>query len=81
MKELIATTDSMGLEPKPESLWWTSTSAQERNANMNLIAKDKIFTFPFEMSGRGIPSLEASKNRMRRKSLVQAHIYRSKSVG
>ena len=36
--------DCLALEPKPDPLWWTtSTCAQERKADMNLIAMDKTF--------------------------------------
>ena len=29
IKELLVTANGLGLEPKPESPWWTSTCAQE----------------------------------------------------
>ena len=69
MKEFLVTPDGLGLEPMPDSLWWTSTSAQERKHDMDLVAMDMSFTPPlmdsfvilghaFERSSKGIPSLD-----------------------
>ena len=65
-EKLVVTADSLGLEPKLESLWWASTCAQEGKADLNMTAMDKIFTFPcmergvivghaFERSGKEYP--------------------------
>ena len=45
MKDLEVSSGGQRLQPKPESLWWTSTCAQESETGMNLVAADKDLYF------------------------------------
>ena len=48
MRGLIAEASKLDLEPKPASLWWTSTYASEEKIDMNLGTTTGCYTFPFE---------------------------------
>ena len=47
-KDLIEEAGKMDLEPKPASLWWTSTCASEEKEDMILGTSKGCYTFPFE---------------------------------
>ena len=51
MQDLSVAADGLGMEQKPESLWWTSRCAQVCNIDMNIVVADEIFTFPFKKRG------------------------------
>ena len=47
-KDLIEEAGIVDLEPKPASLWWTSTSASEEMEDMILGTSKGCYKFPFE---------------------------------
>ena len=48
LKDLIEEAAEVELEPKPASLWWTSTNASEEKEEMILGTWTGCFKFPFE---------------------------------
>ena len=48
LKDLIEEAAEMDLEPKPASLWWTSTYASEEKEDMILGTSKGCYKFPFE---------------------------------
>ena len=48
LKDLIEEAAEMDLEPKPVSLWWTSTCASEEKEDMILGSSKACVKFPFE---------------------------------
>ena len=48
MKDLIEEAEKRDLEPKPASLWWTSTHADERMDDMKIGTRTWLHELPFE---------------------------------
>ena len=48
LKDLIEEAGKVDLEPKPASLWWTSTYASDEKDDMILGTSKGCYKFPFE---------------------------------
>ena len=48
LKDLVEEAEKVDLEPKPASLWWTSTYASEEKEDMILGTSEGCYIFPFE---------------------------------
>ena len=48
LKYLIEEASKVNLEPKPASLWWTSTYASREKSDMILCTSESCNKFPFE---------------------------------
>ena len=48
MKDLIEVAERLHLEPKPASLWWTSTYADEKMGDTKIRTRTGLHKFPFE---------------------------------
>ena len=92
MQELRVAADGLGMEQKPESLWWTSRCAQVCNIDMNIVAaieniylsvqKERfvILGHAFERSGKGIQSLDDRLPRGTKAWFKEAHINKCKTL-
>ena len=79
------------MEPKPESLWWTSTHKHEDTRTLRVGSRDRAWDLLFVNSlmywntvstrdGKGVQGAERSMGKALRSWWREKYIYRSKTV-
>ena len=91
VNDIIEELLDLDMEPKPESLWWTSTYKHEDMRTLHVGGRDKMWDLPscevfdvlgylFHRDGKGFQGAERSMCKALRSWWRDKYIYRSKTV-